>query len=218
MPANVQYQWLRDGQPISGQTGSSYTLTKDDAGHKITVRATYKDNAGHDESPLSEATATVTDTPAPNPQPQPNHVGKISISGEAKVGQTLTAAVNDDDGVPNNVQYQWLRDGQPISGQTGATYRLTANDAGHKITVRATYKDNAGHDENPLSEATATVADTPAPNPPPQPNHEGTVSITGEGKVGSELTANISDADGVPDTGVTCQWLRDGQPIAHANC
>ncbi|MCP6768922.1 immunoglobulin domain-containing protein, partial [Klebsiella pneumoniae] len=88
--------------------------------------------------------------------PQPNHEGKISISGEAKVGQTLTAAVSDDDGVPANVQYQWLRDGQPIANQTGNTYTLTRDDAGHKITVRATYKDNAGHDESPLSEATAT--------------------------------------------------------------
>ncbi|WP_049153123.1 hypothetical protein, partial [Cardiobacterium hominis] len=79
--------------------------------HNISVKASYKDNAGHDENPLSEATATVTDTPAPNPPPQPNHTGKITLSGEAKVGQTLTAAVSDDDGVPNNVQYQWLRDG-----------------------------------------------------------------------------------------------------------
>jgi len=74
-----------------------------------------------------------------------------------------------DDGVPANVQYQWLRDGSPISGQTGATYQLTRDDAGHKITVRATYKDNAGHNENPLSEATAAVADVPAPNPQPNP-------------------------------------------------
>ena len=59
----MQYQWLRDGQPIANQTGNTYTLTRDDAGHKITVRATYKDNAGHDENPLSEATATVADTP-----------------------------------------------------------------------------------------------------------------------------------------------------------
>ena len=221
----MQYQWLRDGQPISGQTGSSYTLTRDDAGHKITVRATYKDNAGHDETPLSEATATVTDTSAPNPQPQPNHEGKISISGEAKVGQTLTAAVSDDDGVPANVQYQWLRDGSPISGQTGATYQLTRDDAGHKITVRATYKDNAGHNENPLSEATAAVADVPAPNPQPnpqpnpnpqpqpQPNHEGKISISGEAKVGQTMTATVSDDDGVPSN-VQYQWLRDGQPIS----
>ena len=41
------------------------------------MRATYKDNAGHNENPLSEATATVADTPAPNP----NHAGKIIISG-----------------------------------------------------------------------------------------------------------------------------------------
>ena len=73
---------------------------------------------------------------------------------------------------PNNVQYQWLRDGQPISGQTDATYQLTRADAGHNISVKASYKDNAGHDENPLSEATATVTDTPAPNPPPSPTTE----------------------------------------------
>ncbi|EHM52523.1 immunoglobulin-like domain-containing protein, partial [Cardiobacterium valvarum] len=128
----------------------------DDAGHKISVRAAYKDNAGHDESPLSEATAAVSDNPAPNP----NHAGKISISGEAQVGKTLTAAVVDDDGVPDSgVIYQWLRDGSPISGQTGSSYTLTKDDAGHKISVRATYKDNAGHDENPTSEATASVAD-----------------------------------------------------------
>ena len=63
--------------------------------------------------------------------------------------------------MPANVQYQWLRDGRPISGQTGATYRLTANDAGHKITVRATYKDNAGHDENISSTPTAEIAAQP---------------------------------------------------------
>uniref|UniRef100_UPI0028E9B6A7 family 16 glycosylhydrolase n=1 Tax=Cardiobacterium hominis TaxID=2718 RepID=UPI0028E9B6A7 len=153
---NVQYQWLRDGQPISGQTGSSYTLTKDDAGHKITVRATYKDNAGHDENPLSEATATVAD----NPPPQPNNEGTVSITGEGKVGSELTATITDADGVPDTgVTYQWQRDGQPIAQANGKTYTLTPDDAGHKISVQATYKDNAGHDESPTSEATASVAD-----------------------------------------------------------
>ncbi|WP_311336681.1 glycosyl hydrolase family 28-related protein, partial [Cardiobacterium hominis] len=210
VPNNVQYQWLRDGQPISGQTGATYQLTRDDAGHKITVRATYKDNAGHDESPLSEATAAVADVPAPNPQPQPNHEGKISISGGAKVGETLTAQVSDSDGfATDKVQYQWLRDGNPIDSANGSSYTLTQDDAGHKITVRATYKDNAGHDENPTSEAT----DIPAP----PPNQPGSVAISGEAKVGSTLTATVSDGDDFAADKVQYQWLRDGNPIDSAN-
>ena len=37
------YQWLLDGSPIAGQTGSSYTPTQGDAGHQLscTVTVTY---------------------------------------------------------------------------------------------------------------------------------------------------------------------------------
>ncbi|WP_298046573.1 hypothetical protein [uncultured Cardiobacterium sp.] len=149
----VQYQWLRDGQPIDKANGSTYTLSKDDAGHKISVRAVYKDNAGHDENPTSE----VTDIPAP----PPNQPGSIAISGEAKMGSTLTATITDSDGVAaDKVQYQWLRDGQPIDKANGSTYTLGKDDAGHKITVQATYKDNAGHDENPQDSITTEAAAT----------------------------------------------------------
>uniref|UniRef100_UPI0006609071 hypothetical protein n=1 Tax=Cardiobacterium hominis TaxID=2718 RepID=UPI0006609071 len=59
------------------------------------------------------------------PQPQPNHEGTVTIAGDAKVGETLTATVNDDDGVPANVQYQWLANGVAIAGATGSSYQLT---------------------------------------------------------------------------------------------
>ena len=154
--ASVKYQWLRDGQKISGAEGDTYKLTADDVGHKISVQATYDDNAKNHESPTSAQTDAVVDNQTPPnpqpPQPQPNHAGTVSITGEAKVGGELTATVSDSDGfTADNVQYQWLRDGQPIAQANGKTYTLTQDDAGHKITVRATYKDNAGHDENPLS-------------------------------------------------------------------
>ncbi|WP_314262098.1 glycosyl hydrolase family 28-related protein, partial [Cardiobacterium hominis] len=173
----VQYQWLRDDNPIDSANGSTYTLTQDDAGHKITVRATYQDNAGHDENPTSE----VTDIPAP----PPNQPGSIAISGEAKVGSTLTATVTDgDDFAADKVQYQWLRDGNPIDSANSSTYTLTKDDAGHKIMVRATYQDNAGHDENPTSDG------TDIPMPPPS------------GKVGeyvpkptTDFIANVKDAE-----------------------
>ena len=45
------------------------------------------------------------------------------------------------------MQYQWLADGQPVAGATGASYTLTAADTGRSISVRATYTDHAAHSE-----------------------------------------------------------------------
>ena len=161
----MQYQWLRDGQPISGQTGATYQLTRDDAGHNISVKASYKDNAGYDENPLSEATAVVADIPAPNPQP--NHAGQLTLSGEARVGSTLTAHLADGDGFdPAQVSYQWLRDGQPIANQTGTTYQLTSDDTGRSITVRASYTDYATHSESPSGTTAGFISHIPVAKTP----------------------------------------------------
>ena len=121
------------------------------------MQATYDDNAKNHESPTSAQTDAVVDSQTP-PKPQPNHAGTVSITGEAKVGSELKAAVKDDDGFDSaSVKYQWLRDGQKISGAEGDTYKLTAADVGHKISVQATYDDRATHHETPVSAATASV-------------------------------------------------------------
>lgn len=41
-----QYQWLRDGEAIEGATGKLYTVTEDDAGHRLSARMTYRDGGG----------------------------------------------------------------------------------------------------------------------------------------------------------------------------
>nr|DAW02388.1 MAG TPA: hypothetical protein [Caudoviricetes sp.] len=53
------------------------------------------------------------------------------------------------------------------------------------------------------------------PPSPPAANKPGSITITGEGKDGTTLTASITDADGVPSS-VSYQWKRDGQNIANA--
>ena len=124
------------------------------------------------------------------------------------MGETLTATVNDDDGVPANVQYQWLANGVAIAGATGSSYQLTAAEAGKTITVRATYTDNAQHSEAPTSAATTPVVDPANPNPQPpqpQPNHEGDVAISGNAKVGETLTAQVHDADQFDEAKVSYQ-------------
>ena len=56
---SYRYQWLAGGTPIPGATSSSYTLTANEQGQPITVRVTFTDDAGNEESLDSEATAAV---------------------------------------------------------------------------------------------------------------------------------------------------------------
>ena len=91
----------------------------------------------------------------------------MSISGEAKVGGELKATVTDDDGVPTTgVKYQWFADGKAIDGATDSTFTLTAAQKGAKITVQATYDDNAKNHETPISAQTDSVSDNTPPQPP----------------------------------------------------
>ena len=53
------YQWLADDAEMAGATGSTYTPTSADEGKTITVRVTFTDDAGNEESLTSPATAAV---------------------------------------------------------------------------------------------------------------------------------------------------------------
>jgi len=136
-------------------------------------------NAG----PLSDGTDTLTNielakfsdglfaigadgslAPVANPgAPPANTPGSVIVSGIATVGNTLTAAVNDPDGVPATVSYQWQ-----VSGDNGVTwsnvgtdsdiYQVANADVGKAIQVVATYVDNGSHAESPVSAAKAIQA------------------------------------------------------------
>lgn len=63
--------------------------------------------------------------------------GVPTISGTAKVGETLTANVSAlSDSV--NIVYHWCADNAEISSAADASYTLTAQQVGKKITVRVT--------------------------------------------------------------------------------
>lgn len=67
---------------------------------------------------------------------------KLVVSGTRKVGSTLT--VRHKLGGNHADTFQWKRDGNPISGATGKTYKLRSADLGHKITVTGTDSQGSG--------------------------------------------------------------------------
>ena len=215
----ITYRWFAGGQEV-GQ-GERYTVQPTDKNKTITVKAEYSDGRQNAESVSSDATVAVEDaaTPTPPPQPQPpgnNQPGSVTITGDAKVGETLTATAHDADGVPANVNYGWFAGSTPLG--TGATYTVKPADKGKTITVKAIYTDGAGHAEVVSSDPTAEVSDaapTPQPPQPPATNHEpvGSVTITGDAKVGETLTASndLKDDDGMGQ--ITYRWFAGGQEV-----
>ena len=190
--ATFSYQWLADDADISGATGSRYTLAAADEGKAVRVRVSFTDDAGNDEYLTSEATAAVEAAPVENNAA----TGAPAITGTAQVGETLTAdtsGISDADGLDNAVfGYQWLSDDADISGATGSTYTLAADDEGKAVKVKVSFTDDAGNDETVTSEATSTVA--AAALPPPTPTNL-VVSDNGNGTL--TLTWDAPDDDSV---------------------
>ena len=86
------YRWLADDAEISGATGSSYTLTSSVQGKAIKVRVTFTDDAGHEESVTSAATAAVAAAPSPltasvHSVPA-SHDGSASFTFELRFSET----------------------------------------------------------------------------------------------------------------------------------
>lgn len=66
--------------------------------------------------------------------------GTVTIEGNMKVGETLTAHVTDSNAT-GGFTYQWIADGSPIKDATGTSYVLTDKDAGKKISVKVITQD-----------------------------------------------------------------------------
>ena len=159
--AVFSYQWQADGADISSATSDTYTLADADEGKAISVKVSFTDDAGNAETLTSAATAAV------DAKPNTPATGEPTINGTAQIGETLTAATSgiaDEDGLTNAVfSYQWLADGAEISGTTGSTYTLVDADEGKAMSVKVSFSDDRGHEEELTSAATDAVAAAPLP-------------------------------------------------------
>ena len=114
------YQWLADDADLAGATGSAYTLANADVGKAVRVRVSFTDDAGHDETLTSAATAPVAARP-----PQVTAVAITSDPGGDDTygdGDTITVSVTFDQAVDVTGAPQLTIKMDPDYGEKQAAY------------------------------------------------------------------------------------------------
>jgi hypothetical protein len=194
-PTSYAYQWQRCNgggkkcAPIAGATQQTYTLVAADAGKTIVVAVTAK-NASGAATAQSVPTATVASGTS---SAAPKNTSPPTISGTAKVGQTLTASPGSWSGNPTSYAYQWQRcdlDVLTCANTAGrsSTYAVTVNDLGFRLRVVVTAKNGKGS-------STATSAPTTAVQPLHKPNGRPTLTIISVRFTGSTVYARFRICD-----------------------
>jgi hypothetical protein len=198
----LSFQWVKNGVDISGATTDTFTLTQAEVGKTISVKASYTDLFGASESVASSGVLVANTNDLPT--------GSVTITGTPTQGQILTAsnALVDLDGL-GKFSYQWQANGKVISGATASSYKLTQEEVGKTVSVKANYTDLFGASESVASSATVVVANV---NDLPI----GLPTILGKLIQGETLnvSGSIYDEDGVGDFSV--QWLSVGKVISDA--
>jgi hypothetical protein len=147
-PTNYTYQWQRCSSAtscteIANGTGQSYVVRQADGGFQIRADVTAT-NADGQSTAHSNMTATVAATGVPV------NTGRPSVTGDAIVGQTLTA----DDGTwrnaPSSFRYQWLQCDRfggacvLVPGAIGKTYGVRFSDVSGTLRVDVTARNTKG--------------------------------------------------------------------------
>ena len=126
--------------------------------------------------------------------------GTVSIAGDTREGQTLTASntLSDEDGL-GAIGYQWQRDTGggfvDITGETGGTYLLAPADLGADIRVIASFTDGGGTNESVTSSSVGPVVE----GTPPEFSSIETADTNGDGFID---VINITFSEGIEDDSV----------------
>lgn len=129
-PTSYSYQWLRAGVAISGATTNSYTTSAADDAKAVSCRVTAVNAIA--------SISVVSNSVVISPPPVPAVITPPAITGEARVKQILTVNTGTWSGNPVSYTNQWLLDGEPISGATGSTFKLTQANVGSMVSCAVT--------------------------------------------------------------------------------
>ena len=158
---------------------------------------------------LSVVPATMVPGPATWP---------VQITGEARVGKTLTADssnLSERYGVQvTSMTYRWLADGARVPGAIARTYKPDDDKQGKRISVMATYTDDRGNEETVISAPTEPLAARDRIR-----RATGLPLISGRALVGHTLTADTSliiDPNGLENAVFYYFWEADDDSIPDA--
>jgi hypothetical protein len=186
--ARLSYRWLRESLPIAGATSATYTLTADDLGKQLQVQVTGTIPGNVTDTATSASIVGLAAPPAPR---------LVTLSGKLAAGGSL-AAVAAPLALGTTRKFQWLRDGEPISGATDSAYDPLDSDVGHLLEVQVTESVD-GYDP---------VSVTSAPQPVSSGGTALTIpTLTPEPTVGIAVRAETAPGD------ASHQWLLDGAEI-----
>jgi hypothetical protein len=202
-PVALSYQWNVDGAPLTGATGPTFVLGESEVGELITVTVTGTKPGYATASRTSTGVGPITSVPLEDLSP-----GTPSISGDPRVGETLTASPGTWGPAPVTLAYQWYADDEAIAGATGQTYVVQADDLGAqlKVVVRGT---KPGYNPATASALAPEMVEAGVITP-------GTPTVSGTPRVGETLTAEPGTwgPDGVA---LEYEWFADGTLIEGAD-
>lgn len=131
---SVRYEWRRDGMVIG--TGRSRTLLPRDLRTSLRCKAVATNSVGSNGATSGARTVALGLPPAV--------VARPWASGVFRPGRVVSVVVGRWSPAPDGYRFQWRRNGVPIPGARGKSYRLTRADRGATITVLVAV-DAAGH-------------------------------------------------------------------------
>ena len=191
--APLTYQWQRNGIPIVGATGTTYTLVATSAqDNGATFSVTASDVVG-----ATAASATVILNVSTGPVPT---ITQQPSNKTTTVGRPATITVV----AAGAVSYQWQNGTTDIPGATAATYTVQAAASGQNGTTFRAIVSNPGGSTTSNS---ATLTVNPVPTFTVQP-----VAFTALIPASATFTATVSGGT-LP---LALQWQRNGTPIPSA--
>jgi hypothetical protein len=212
--AALQPEW--NSCVLLAADGRTYRVAQADVGSTLRVHVTAV-NADGSTNARSEQTAVV----ASNAAPLDNTV-RPAITGEARVGQELTASEGTWTGNPTAFAFQWQRCDVDsftcanVVGATGRTYGVRLADLGFRLRVEVTARTN-NRSGAATSNTTAIVVPTT-----PITNRRPTVRIISVRFTGARVYARFRICDDtarnlailVTETRPACDWRTDGSQRA----
>ncbi len=191
----LAYQWFRNGELIPGATEAGHIADTPGALH---VEVTARNELGADaRSSASVLVAPAIAVPV---------IETVVIDPRAgRVGDVFVASAVANGAPAPVLTYQWLRDGEPIEGSTGASHIAVRPS---RLSVRVTATNAAGTDHRE-SEAVAVEPALTAP----EVLDAGVIPPSG--RVGDTFSL-ATTVTGHPAPEIRCQWLLDGEEISDA--